>query len=132
MSDLGLDLMRQRHRIGMTQAELADWAGISAVSVWAIESGRRRPRKTTLAKIRHALLRAGCDRGRIADATHGHRCLHCGVQFICDAPCHDHRQEPCPRCLERMCDDAVKRRGRYLKGVRPMLIRAVHKMAARR
>ena len=45
---------------GMTQAELAEAAGLSLNSVNLFEAGKRRPYARSLALIRKALERAGC------------------------------------------------------------------------
>jgi transcriptional regulator with XRE-family HTH domain len=48
-------LLKRRKRTGMTQSTLSNEAGISTVSVWAIERGRKDPRVGTLARLAHAL-----------------------------------------------------------------------------
>jgi transcriptional regulator with XRE-family HTH domain len=47
-------LLKRRKRTGMTQRALSNESGISTVSVWAIERGRKDPRAGTLAKLAHA------------------------------------------------------------------------------
>ncbi len=48
-------LLRRRKQAGKTQQELASEAGLSTVSVWAIENGRTNPRAATVARLAEAL-----------------------------------------------------------------------------
>jgi len=45
-------LVRLRHRLGVSQEEMAGILGVSANSVWQWEAGRTKPRAKVLARIR--------------------------------------------------------------------------------
>lgn len=53
--ELGHRIKARRKALGMTQAALADAAGVHEISVCLIENGRRRPRAETVAKFAAAL-----------------------------------------------------------------------------
>ncbi|WP_037571933.1 helix-turn-helix domain-containing protein [Phaeacidiphilus oryzae] len=55
MTDLGRLITQQRHAAGMTQAQLADGAGITQAALSRIENGKTSPRLSTVERIAHAL-----------------------------------------------------------------------------
>jgi predicted ATPase/DNA-binding XRE family transcriptional regulator len=68
----GQQLRRLRDAAGLTQAELAERAGISEKAVGALESGRRqRPYPSTIRALADALELSDADRATLSDATRG-------------------------------------------------------------
>jgi predicted nucleotidyltransferase len=58
-------LQQRRHRLGITQSELARWVGISRSAVAAYESGTRTPSAETLKRLQRCL--SPLPRGVLAD-----------------------------------------------------------------
>ena len=53
--DLGLKIKERRNTLSMTQSQLADYAGLSVVTLSQIESGKANPSFETLNEIFHYL-----------------------------------------------------------------------------
>jgi DNA-binding XRE family transcriptional regulator len=58
------DVLRERRRLGLTQAELARAAGVRLETVHRIETAKNKPNVRTMEKIDRALRRAGRRRAR--------------------------------------------------------------------
>ena len=69
---LARDLLRERHTLGLTQAELARRAGIRAETLNRLEQGKHSPSVRTVDKIDRALRAAGAER-RTAKSAAGRR-----------------------------------------------------------
>lgn len=50
-----LNLMYQRKKAGLTQGELAEKVGVKRLTIWAYESGRRKPNQEMLERLAVAL-----------------------------------------------------------------------------
>ncbi|MER7706392.1 tetratricopeptide repeat protein [Kitasatospora sp. NPDC097605] len=71
VGDFGTLLRQYRHSTGWTQEELAERSGISAHAISVLESGRRRPRLSSVARLATALGLDPADRDRLLSAARG-------------------------------------------------------------
>ncbi|MFE6869231.1 ATP-binding protein [Kitasatospora sp. NPDC057692] len=71
LGDFGTLLRQYRYATGWTQEELAERSGISAHAISVLESGRRRPRLSSVARLATALGLEAADRDRLLSAARG-------------------------------------------------------------
>jgi transcriptional regulator with XRE-family HTH domain len=71
LGDFGTLLRQYRHSAGWTQEELAERSGISTHAISVLESGRRRPRLSSVARLATALGLDPADRDRLLSAARG-------------------------------------------------------------
>ncbi|MEV6976827.1 tetratricopeptide repeat protein [Kitasatospora sp. NPDC093806] len=69
--DFGELLRRHRYATGWTQEELAERSGVSTHAISVLESGRRRPRLSSVARLATALGLDPADRDRLLSAARG-------------------------------------------------------------
>ncbi|MFI9361559.1 tetratricopeptide repeat protein [Kitasatospora sp. NPDC053057] len=71
LGDFGTLLRRYRYSTGWTQEELAERSGISTHAISVLESGRRQPRLSSVARLATALGLDPADRDRLLSAARG-------------------------------------------------------------
>ncbi|MFB7469430.1 tetratricopeptide repeat protein [Kitasatospora sp. NPDC056184] len=71
LGDFGTLLRQYRYATGWTQEKLAERSGISAHAISVLESGRRRPRLSSVARLAAALGLEPADRDRLLSAARG-------------------------------------------------------------
>ncbi|MFE2107815.1 ATP-binding protein [Kitasatospora sp. NPDC059463] len=131
LGDFGTLLRRFRHSTGWTQEELAERSGVSAHAISVLESGRRRPRLSSVARLATALGLAAADRDRLLSAARGEPEPRPGGEPA------DH---PVPRLLPYAVADFTGRRGEVDRllalaagpggaRARPLVISAIDGMA---
>ncbi|MDH6136683.1 tetratricopeptide (TPR) repeat protein/transcriptional regulator with XRE-family HTH domain [Kitasatospora sp. MAA4] len=129
LGDFGTLLRQFRFSAGLTQEELADQSGVSTHAISVLESGRRRPRLSSVTRLATALGLNPADRDRLLAAVRGEPQPQSGT-----APA----ERVVPRLLPYAVPDFTGRRSevdRLLElaagvgGARPLVISAIDGMA---
>ncbi|WP_380283476.1 ATP-binding protein [Kitasatospora purpeofusca] len=102
LGDFGTLLRQHRYATGWTQEELAERSGISAHAISVLESGRRRPRLSSVARLAAALGLDPAGRDRLLSAARGEAAARSGGEPV---------ERVVPRLLPYAVPDFTGRRG---------------------